>query len=132
MILRCPGWEPARSIYLQRNTERIPGSQSAGLAVWTFAPPTGNVGRTFTVQNAVKNYGTATAGPFYAGFYLSTDTTITTGDTLIGYRYYSSGLGANTAGANEYTSVTIPSSVPAGAYYLGMISDYTNAVSEGE
>ena len=96
----------------------------------TFNPPSGAVARTFTIQNAVKNIGTAAAGPFYAGFYLSADTTITISDTLIGTRSYSSGLGAGVAGANEDTSVIIPSSVPAGTYYLGMILDTANAVAE--
>jgi hypothetical protein len=47
------------------------------LALYTFAPPSGSVARTFTIYNAVKNYGNAAAGPFYAGFYVSPDTTIT-------------------------------------------------------
>ena len=98
----------------------------------TFGAPRGPVGRTFTIYNAVKNYGSTAAGPFYAGFYLSPDTTITTDDILVGYRNYESGLDARTSGANENTQVTIPSSVAAGTYYLGTITDFTHSVAEGD
>jgi subtilase family serine protease len=99
------------------------------LAEWEFAPPHGAVDRTFSIYNSVWNCGRATAGPFTAGFYLSTDTTITAADTLIGTRSF----GGATPGykwAKEYTSVTVPDTVPAGSYYVGMIIDPAGAVAE--
>ncbi len=99
------------------------------IASWTFGPPRGAVARTFTIYNAVKNIGAGPAGPFTVEFYLSTDMTFTSADTLIGTRSYS-GLDAGAAGLNENTAVTIPDSVPAGSYYLGMIMDTGDTVVE--
>jgi beta propeller repeat protein len=99
------------------------------LGAWTFAPPSGTVSRTFTIQNSVKNYGTAPAGPFTVGFYLSPDTAFTTADVLIGTRSIA-GLDIGEAAPNVNTPVTIPSSVPEGSYYLGMIIDPENVIAE--
>ncbi|MDD1719305.1 MAG: hypothetical protein LUQ25_04535 [Methanoregulaceae archaeon] len=95
----------------------------------TFSTPGGAVSRTFTIQSSVENIGTGDAGEFYAGFYISPDTTFSTADTRIGSRYYS-GLAPGVAGPNIHTTVTVPSSVPAGTYYTGMIIDPNGHVTE--
>jgi serralysin len=99
------------------------------LAVWGFNPPSGLQPRTFTVYNAVKNAGDAPAGAFTAGFYLSGDAAITTADTLVGTRSYA-GLAGGEAGAPEQTALSVPASIPAGTYYLGMIIDAADVVDE--
>ena len=108
---------------------RSPSRACPDIAEWTFAPPSGSQPRTFTIYNADRNIGTAPTGPFTVGFYLSSDLTFTTSDTLIGTRQYAD-LAAGAAGLNENTAVTIPGSVPAGSYYLGKIMDPTNEVAE--
>src|SRR5659263_361609 len=59
----------------------IIGSSLPDLVVLTFEPPSGAVNRTFTISNAVRNQGTATAGPFTVWFALSSDTSFTLEDT---------------------------------------------------
>ena len=85
--------------------------------------------RTFTIYNSVKNDGTAPAGPFSVGFYLSGDLTFTTSDTRIGTRSYT-GLAAGAAAVNENTAVAVPGSVPGGTYYVGTILDPEGAIAE--
>ncbi len=58
-------------------------------------------------------------------FYLSTNTTITTFDTLLGTRTHT--LGANTF-TNPTSAFTVPSTLPAGTYYVGWIM--TSSVAE--
>ncbi len=101
----------------------------ADLRAWTFAPPSGPQPRTFNILNAVKNTGLRATGPFQVGFYLSKDTTFTTADIRIGTRYHY-GLPAGVASPNLNTLCSIPDSVPAGEYYLGMIIDPTRVVDE--
>ena len=108
-----------------------------GTAAWpdlvarTFVPPGGPVARTFTILNSVKNDGTRAAGPFTVSFCISPDPSFTTADTVIGTRSFT-GLGAGVAAPELPTSVTIPSTVPAGTYYLGMIIDPADVVAESD
>ena len=107
---------------------RILADQPPDIGSWAFFMYPGPVARTFTVDAEVRNYGTGPTGPFAVGLYLSGDTTFTTADTLIGEEQ----VGDIAAGATEYVGqfITVPASVPAGVYYLGMIMDTQNAVAE--
>ncbi|HEB94375.1 MAG TPA: hypothetical protein ENI94_13140, partial [Gammaproteobacteria bacterium] len=88
-----------------------------------------NTGETITVDSTIANQGTMeTTNTFYVGYYLSTDATITTTDTRIGSRSISSLVGGGSS--TQATSVTIPSSLTAGTYYLGAIADYANQQTE--
>ncbi len=91
-------------------------------------PTSATKGTAISLANTVKNQGGSDAGNFTIRYYLSSDTTITTSDTLLGSRTVSSlAAGAvNTA----TTTVTIPSTLSAGTYYLGAIADYNNALTE--
>jgi hypothetical protein len=92
------------------------------------APTSVNRGSTVTIQYTFMNIGSANSGPFNIGFYLSTDENITTSDRLLGSN---SGASAS-AGASLTTSrtLTIPSTVAAGTYYLGVLLDKDNTVTE--
>lgn len=91
-------------------------------------PASGNSGSAITVLNKVKNIGVTNATGFYVGFYLSTDSIITTSDRYLGQRYVT-GLGGG--GINGWNSnITIPANVAAGTYYIGAIADYSNLVME--
>jgi large repetitive protein len=82
-------------------------------------PVTVTSGGTVAIANTVRNQGPAPATSFTVSLYLSTDSTITTGDTLLGSRMVASlGAGASSAAT---TSVTI--SAAPGTYYLGVIAD---------
>ena len=85
-------------------------------------------GSTITIQNTVKNQGSAGANGFYVNFYLSKDSTITTSDIYLGNRYISS-LPAGTSTSPISDSFTLPSNI-SGNYYVGAIVDPTNSVAE--
>jgi subtilase family serine protease len=107
-----------------------PASGFSDLAASVFMPPSGAQPRTFTIPNAIRNYCDDPADAFSVGFYLSPDQTITTADTLIGTRTVNLGLAGQAETPTEATSVTVPNSVGAGTYYVGMIIDPSNAVAE--
>jgi subtilisin family serine protease/subtilase family serine protease len=78
-----------------------------------------------SVSTTIANQGNvATAVNTTVGIYISTDATITTADTLIGTTTVAS-LAAG-ASSTALTTVTLPSSVAAGIYYLGAIADQDN------
>nr|VFK41892.1 MAG: Hemolysin-type calcium-binding repeat-containing protein [Candidatus Kentron sp. SD]VFK47851.1 MAG: Hemolysin-type calcium-binding repeat-containing protein [Candidatus Kentron sp. SD] len=77
----------------------------------------------------VRNQGSGSAGSSYVGYYLSTNSTITTSDTRLDYDYVSS-LRSGRSG-NEYEGFYLPRNLRAGqTYYIGAIADYTGRVSE--
>lgn len=98
----------------------------------TINDTTVNPGQTITLQNwYVENRGNLAANSeFRVGVYWSTNTTISTSDTLLNYRFW------NTFPANGYTppishNITIPTNVTSGGtYYVGFIADYNGAHAE--
>jgi len=77
--------------------------------------------------------GTGTVGgPFTIGFYLSTDTTITTGDVLLGsvVENTANNPGDTFGEASPGRMLTIPGGTSDGTYYLGMIIDSADAIAE--
>ncbi|MDE5443681.1 matrixin family metalloprotease [Bradyrhizobium sp. CSA207] len=89
-------------------------------------------GGSATVDFWMVNFGKAVAAASTSGFYLSTDSTITTGDTLL-TTVTSPGLTANgTSGYFDHQTValTLPGNLAPGTYYIGGIADYTNSIAE--
>ena len=88
-------------------------------------------GETIRVFVNTKNQGTSDIPGlpgFENGVYLSTDATITTGDTQM-LAYWQSGMVAGfTRGLWE--DVTIPASTAPGSYYVGAIADWNNTIAE--
>ena len=77
----------------------------------------------------VRNQGTGTAGSSYVGYYLSTNSTITTLDTRLSVDY----TGSLASGRSEYDYqyFNLPKNLVAGrTYYIGAIADYSNRVGE--
>ena len=94
------------------------------------APTTGTIGGQLAVSAAIENDGGGAAGPFQLGFYFSTDSTITTGDTASSTTCdFSSGLGAGLTDSCS-PSVNIPSGLTPGTFYLGAIVDDVGSVLE--
>ena len=93
------------------------------------SPGSGVAGGKINVAMTVRNQGSQTAGSFWAGFYLSSNSTITTSDIDTGWGCTISSLAA---GASHGCSgeIGIPTSVPNGTYYLGGYADSGNAVNE--
>ena len=81
------------------------------------------VGGSLAIAETVANQGNSiTTSGFYVGLYLSVDATITTADTRVGERWVSSlATGATSPGT---TTVTVPTTLGPGTYYIGAIADY--------
>lgn len=76
----------------------------------------------------VANKGSASAGGFYIGLYLSTDARIDASDRYLGRRW----IPGLTAGGNapHRTIAPIPAGTAPGTYYIGAIADMYNVVPE--
>jgi hypothetical protein len=92
------------------------------------APAQASPGSNIAVSNTVGNGGTAPAGAFRMGLYLSSDVICTTGDVLLGSRNVA-GLGVGIA-SNANTVVTIPAGTALGVYYVCGIADDLLQVAE--
>ena len=102
-------------------------SEYVSLSNTTVAP-----GASVSVDTYAMNLGNAISGASTAGIYLSTDSTITTSDTLLAT--VNSGTLATVSQPGYYdhqtVSVTLPTNLAPGTYYIGGIADYNNHVSE--
>lgn len=93
-----------------------------------IAPTGGEVGSSATFEVTARNIGRMPTGAaFTVNVYFSTDTTITSGDTLLGTVNYAA-LAAQTS-VNQSLTFTVPN-VPTGYYSIGGIIDPANAVVE--
>jgi subtilase family serine protease/subtilisin family serine protease len=81
------------------------------------------------VSATVKNQGSGSAGAFVVSVYLSADSSITAGDTLIG----TASVTGLAAGVEQALAVNyaIPANVT-GTYYLGAIADTGSTVAESD
>lgn len=84
-------------------------------------------GQTVRVEFTYENNGATSKSP-NVGFYTSTNSTITTGDT----RFHTFTLGLGRADVLTYTrTITIPTTLTRGStYYLGAITDWNNLIPE--
>jgi hypothetical protein len=78
----------------------------------------------------VKNQGGGASGAFENGFYLSTNPTVTSSDTYLGSNSNSSGLAAGSWYNWGAQTLTIPAGVSPDVYYIGILTDRNNTVSE--
>ncbi len=86
-------------------------------------------GGLFTVEVTYRNAGSADTGGGYYGYYISTDPIITTSDRLLVWGSLLDAIPAN--GSRTLTSsLQVPTDLAPGTYYFGVVSDYTNRISE--
>src|SRR5437667_377498 len=86
-------------------------------------------GGTFSITDTVQNIGNVTAAASTTRYYLSTTTSKTTRSILLtGNRSVPSLAPAATSSSNA--SITVPSTLPSGTYFLLACSDDTKLVSE--
>jgi YD repeat-containing protein len=92
-------------------------------------PSTAIVGASFSVTDTIRNAGNATAGASTTRYRLSTDGTISSADPLLtGSRsILSLNKGASSSGT---VTVTVPSTITPGAYYLAACADDLGVVAE--
>ena len=91
-------------------------------------PTSGTKGNKITVTTTVKNQGQVSAGSSTLTFYLSLDSTITTGDIKLGDKNINTLSAGSTQNVN--VQVTIPSATAAGTYFIGAIADRAGVVAE--
>ena len=76
----------------------------------------------------LSNAGAALAAASITGLYLSTDSTITTSDMLLG-TFSSPSLSVG-GSDSESILLSLPTNLRAGTYYLGVVADYNSQVNE--
>jgi len=87
------------------------------------------IGGSMTITSSVMNVGTADiTDSFYVKYYISSDVTVTTADTYVGSRTVN-GLAAN-ATSTVSATVTVPSNLANGTYYIAAIADPTNVLDD--
>jgi len=90
-------------------------------------------GNTYNFNFGIQNVGTSNSGAFNVGFYLSKDASITSSDYFLSSSSISSlGAGATT---NLFQNLTLANADNSfwngqGTYYVGMIIDYQNSITE--
>ncbi|MBI4489401.1 MAG: SBBP repeat-containing protein, partial [Deltaproteobacteria bacterium] len=103
----------------------------ADLIVWLDVPGASATlapGSTLTLTDTTKNESSSPAGASTTRFYLSADTTLDAGDTLLGSRTIPAlAAGAMNSGS---TTITIPTGLAGGTYYIIAKADADNAIPE--
>jgi len=102
-------------------------NSSATAARLVNGPTSATAGQTVSTEWVLENLGT-TSITCDVRWYLSTNSTITTSDTVLSTN---TGAWISGAGSGTFTkNLTIPSGTSAGTYWIGLIVDYNNAVAE--
>lgn len=98
------------------------------VALVAFDPPQVTAGATLSVSDTVSNIGTRAASNVRVGIYLSSDASVTATDRLLGFRSIASlDVGANSSAGG---TLTIPTTVGAGTYFVGAIVDDLATIAE--
>ncbi|MFH1120221.1 MAG: CARDB domain-containing protein [Bacteroidota bacterium] len=99
------------------------GTQSISLS-------TVSAGSNITAYASESNSGTGTSGPNVVGLWLSTDNILSGIDTHLGYISGFPGLAPNSNSPVLNSTVNIPSTIPAGNYYLFFWADGDQTINE--
>ena len=106
------------------------GSDHPDLITTSLSGPSrATAGSEAALAAGIRNQGSAAAGPFRVGFYLSEDPDITIDDTWFAACSYEAGLAAG-GEATCSRSFPVPPRVSPGLYYLGAIVDDLDRVAE--
>ncbi|GEM_PF-2030235 len=85
-------------------------------------------GSTYTFNSRIKNEGTTAAPLSYNGYYLSTNSFISTFDTLIAsFTMPTLPVGGS---LTNFISARVPAAAPVGSVYLGVLADRLNRIAE--
>lgn len=96
----------------------------------SFGPTLVNagVGDVVTVTDTVQNAGVLPSGPFRVGYYLSSNTAISSSDFLIGTRdVFDLAPGASSTATVD---LPVPTTTPGGSWYVGVLADDLDVVLE--
>jgi hypothetical protein len=123
-----PGDGTLKADLVPSNYKRNTATAISGDSALVSGPTSASRGSSVTIDFTFMNIGSADSGEFNIGFYLSTNDTISTGDRLLG-----SNIGASVGDGGVVTSsrtLTIPSDVSPGTYYIGILLDRDGDVVE--
>ncbi|MBE9067062.1 hypothetical protein IQ260_10385, partial [Leptolyngbya cf. ectocarpi LEGE 11479] len=125
-----------RGDLIDRDAVLITGTQKADLlaTLGNVILEPQNAGSTFTFEFDISNQGGLATGAFDVQFYLSSNSTISTSDQLLGTTTLSS-LSANSSTGTLTVDLTLPGINDSfwqgdGTYYVGTLIDSGNAVDE--
>ena len=99
------------------------GNSQSDLTLQSVSVPSGSTyasGATIQIATVVQNIGQAPSPNYRLTYYASTDTSITTSDTAIGYYDVTSSVAAGLSAQTTVNGV-LPSNLPNGTYYVGVI-----------
>lgn len=100
------------------------GVEYSGFSPYQLSPESSNI----DIFNDIENIGFTPVGTFEVSFYLSTDSTVSTNDFLLGTDVITS------LDVDSYTESTwsgpLPTSIQDGNYYVGWIIDPSNIIDE--
>jgi RHS repeat-associated protein len=112
-------------VTIYASTPQCPDLQVAS----TYVTSTAAQGETITFRCRILNEGDATAGSSKTRYYISTNTTLGSSDTYIGYSNVS-GIAAGGMSGLFYKDFDIPSNFTPGGYYLLFVADADEDVDE--
>src|SRR3989344_124799 len=102
-------------------------------ATLTVSPTSVVAGQAVTLPGWIgKNQGNAAASAFTIGFYLSSDVIIDVNDTYITGASALNGLAAGATFSAGGPTLIIPANIPAGSYYIGILMDRQNVITESD
>lgn len=110
----------------------VPPPPAPDLSVTSLAVnvTTVSAGGTLTIDDVVRNGGELASGSTRVAFFLSSDEEIDATDSLLGVRTVAGlAVGAESSGS---TTVSLPTSITPGSWWLGAIIDDTDAVTESD
>jgi subtilase family serine protease len=102
-------------------TVTVPPLPDLATTAVSFSPNVVASGNQVTVIERVENRGTAVAGAFRVGTYLSSNPSVSTSDVLLGTRSVS-GLGLGEV-SDALSQFTLPPGIASGSWTLGVIAD---------
>jgi Ca2+-binding RTX toxin-like protein len=105
---------------------KFSGQPDLTATMTSLSASSASAGQQVTVNYKITNFGATTSGGAM-GVYLSTDSTISTGDRLLTKAYSLSGI---TSFQDFSTAITLPGDLAPGTYYIGVVADAENGVAE--
>jgi len=130
-VLAKADWEGAVVENTETNNTRVSSAIKIGpdLAITTVTgPATAAPGSAVSVSDITKNQGAGNAEPSTTRFYLSMNTVLDGSDVVLGARAVP--LLGDGASSSVTTSLTLPTALATGTYYIVAVADAANTVAE--
>src|SRR4029434_5566814 len=130
-VLAKADWESAVVENTETNNTRVSSAIKIGpdLAITTVTgPATAAPGSAVSVSDITKNQGAGNAEPSTTRFFLSMNTVLDGSDVVLGARVVP--LLGDGASSSVTTSLTLPTALATGTYYILAVADAANTVAE--